>query len=170
MDWSHFPFVHPNLLAPPDRTLVPPTEIRETEFGLEYSSETVEPGAPTSGESGAALYEYFYYVPFTVHIRIVTPEGGVSYCSMLASPTAENRTDAYVMFVRNHALDTPDDEFDHFSNRVNEQDRRIIESQRPEQIPLDLREELHIKVPDAPTIAFRRILGRIQGVGEYADV
>jgi phenylpropionate dioxygenase-like ring-hydroxylating dioxygenase large terminal subunit len=170
MDWSHFPFVHPNLLAPPDRTLVPPTDITETPFGLTYSYETIEPVAPTSGTYEVALYEYIYYVPFTVHIRIVTPDAGVSYCTMMASPTARNRTDAFVMFVRNHALDTPDAEFDYFSDRVNEQDRRIIESQRPEEIPLDLREELHIKVPDAPTIAFRRVLGRIAGVGEYADV
>ena len=116
------------------------------------------------------LYEYFYYLPFTVHIRILTPTGGVSYCSMIASPTAKNRTDAYLMFVRNHALDTPDSEFDYFANRVNEQDRRIIESQRPEQIPVDLREELHIKVPDAPTIAFRRVLAQIAGTAEYADL
>jgi hypothetical protein len=74
------------------------------------------------------------------------------------------------MFVRNYALDKPDSEFDYFSDRVMEQDRRIIESQRPEEIPVDLREELHLKVPDAPTIAFRRVLNRIQDVAAYADV
>ena len=170
MDWSHFPFVHPNLLSPPDRTLVPKTSIRETEWGLHYTYETVEPGSPTSGSEGVALYEYYYYIPFTVHIRIITPEGGVSYCSLIASPTSRTTTDLYIMFVRNYALDKPDSEFDFFSDRVMEQDRRIIESQRPEEIPVDLREELHLKVPDAPTIAFRRVLNRIQGVEAYADV
>jgi vanillate O-demethylase monooxygenase subunit len=73
----------------------------------------------------------------------------------------------YVLFVRNFALDTDDSVFDHFSNRVNEQDRRIVESQQPEEIPIDLREELHLKVPDASAIALRKILGQIQGIGPY---
>jgi len=42
-----------------------------------------------------------------------------------------------------------------------EQDRVIVESQRPEEIPTDLRDELHLKVPDASGIAYRRVLGRI---------
>ena len=94
----------------------------------------------------------------------------MSYCSFIASPSSKTTTDGYTMFVRNHALDTPDSDFDYFANRVTEQDRRIIESQRPEQIPLDLREELHIKVPDAPTIAFRRALSRIKDIAGYADM
>jgi phenylpropionate dioxygenase-like ring-hydroxylating dioxygenase large terminal subunit len=170
MDWSHFPFVHPGLLAPPENTLVPKVAIEETETGVTYTYETVEPASPTSGPDDVAIYEYYYYAPFTIHIRIITPEGGVSYCSFIATPTTQKTTDAYTMFVRNYALDKPDADFDYFANRVTEQDRRIIESQRPEEIPLDWREELHLRVPDAPTIAFRRVLGRIAGVGDYADL
>jgi phenylpropionate dioxygenase-like ring-hydroxylating dioxygenase large terminal subunit len=170
MDWSHFPFVHPGLLAPADRTLVPPTDIKETEYGLTYSYETVEPESPTSSGAESVLYEYYYYLPFTIHIRISHKEGGVSYCSFFASPSSQKTTDAYTMFVRNFALDTPDSDFDYFANRVTEQDRRIIESQRPEEIPLDWREELHIRVPDAPTIAFRRALSKIKDIADYADM
>lgn len=170
MDWSHFPFVHPGLLAPADAVLVPRIDIVETDYGLRYDYPTLEPESPTSGPGETVMYEYYYYAPFTIHIRIVTPAGGVSYCSFLASPRTRTTTDGYTMFVRNYALDRPDSDFDYFANRVTEQDRRIIESQRPEQIPLDLREELHIKVPDAPTIAFRRVLGRIKGVEDYADM
>jgi phenylpropionate dioxygenase-like ring-hydroxylating dioxygenase large terminal subunit len=39
---------------------------------------------------------------------------------------------------------------------VLDQDREALESVRPEQIPVSLREELHLKVPDAASIAFRR--------------
>ena len=148
MDWSHFPFVHPGLLAPADAVLVPPVEVTETEYGLAYTYPTIEPASPTSGPSETVMYEYYYYLPFTIHIRIVAAEG-VSYCSYISSPTSKTTTDGYTMFVRNYALDRPDSDFDYFANRVTEQDRRIIESQRPEQIPLDLREELHIKIPDA---------------------
>lgn len=39
-----------------------------------------------------------------------------------------------------------------------EQDRGIVESQRPEELPLDLSEELHLRGPDAPAIEYRRRL------------
>lgn len=45
--------------------------------------------------------------------------------------------------------------------RIMAQDRAIVESQRPEEIPLDLKDELHLKVPDATGIAYRRLLARI---------
>jgi hypothetical protein len=47
------------------------------------------------------------------------------------------------------------------------QDRAIVESQRPEEIPLDLKDELHLKVPDATGIAYRRLLARISDSGAF---
>ena len=34
----------------------------------------------------------------------------------------------------------------------------MVESQRPEELPLDLSEELHLRGPDAGTLAYRRLL------------
>jgi hypothetical protein len=48
-----------------------------------------------------------------------------------------------------------------------EQDQVVVESQRPERIPIDLKEELHLKVPDASGIAFRRMLGTIAEVTPF---
>jgi vanillate O-demethylase monooxygenase subunit len=42
-----------------------------------------------------------------------------------------------------------------------EQDRPVVEAQRPEELPLDLREELHLRGPDACTLEYRRYLARI---------
>lgn len=39
-----------------------------------------------------------------------------------------------------------------------EQDRVIVETQRPEQIPIDIKEELHLRFPDAAAIVYRRML------------
>jgi len=46
------------------------------------------------------------------------------------------------------------------------QDQEVIESQRPQMVPVDLTEELHIKVADAGAIAYRRLLKEELGV-EY---
>lgn len=167
MDFSHFPFVHPNLLSPPDRVLVPEVEIKQTDYGLTYRYQTIEPESPSSPEGDLVTFEYHYYKPFSVHVKKITSDGGVTIVSGLGSPTKHKQADMWVVFVRNYGLDVDDSVFDHFSNRVNEQDRRIVESQRPEEIPTDLREELHLKVPDATGIALRRILGQIRDVGPY---
>ena len=51
---------------------------------------------------------------------------------------------------------------------VLEQDRRVVESIRPEEIPQTLKDELHIRVPDLASIAYRRWLATVdmQGVLE----
>ena len=46
-------------------------------------------------------------------------------------------------------------------NQIGEQDRVIAEQQRPEELPLDLAEEFHLKGPDAMALAYRRALGEL---------
>ncbi len=41
---------------------------------------------------------------------------------------------------------------------VADQDQPIVENQRPEELPLDLSEELHLKGPDAVAVAYRRFM------------
>jgi hypothetical protein len=45
-----------------------------------------------------------------------------------------------------------------FDAIVMEQDRHIVENQKPEELPLDLSEELHLRGSDAGTLAYRRFL------------
>jgi vanillate O-demethylase monooxygenase subunit len=44
---------------------------------------------------------------------------------------------------------------------IGEQDRRIVEAQRPEELPLDLSEELHLRGPDRASLEYRRRLRQI---------
>ena len=44
------------------------------------------------------------------------------------------------------------------ANHIGEQDRPIVERQRPEELPLDLTEELHLKGPDAIAVEYRRFM------------
>lgn len=73
----------------------------------------------------------------------------------------------YLFIVRNHRVDEDDKTWKDFSDTIMEQDRKIVESQRPEEIPTDLREELHLKVPDASGIAYRRLLSGIDEVAAF---
>jgi phenylpropionate dioxygenase-like ring-hydroxylating dioxygenase large terminal subunit len=86
---------------------------------------------------------------------------------MAAAPTSARLTNMYLWILRNYDFDKPDQEFTDFTHTIMEQDRAVVESQRPEEIPIDLREELHLKVPDASGIAYRRLLAGIAKAAEF---
>ena len=83
--------------------------------------------------------------------------------SLIASPVSESETDIFVSSSRNGYFGTPDSVYADFAAEIMRQDRPVVESQRPHKIPLDLREEMHIKVPDAHAVAYRRALAGIAG-------
>ena len=63
-----------------------------------------------------------------------------------------------------------DQGFVEFQQLILEQDRVVVESQRPEELPIDLSEELHIKGVDRVSIDYRRWLGEIAaGVGSVSS-
>ena len=65
------------------------------------------------------------------------------------------------MIARNYTPDTSKGEGEGQENLyklILDQDQTIVERQRPEELPLDLREELHIKGPDAIALEYRRFL------------
>jgi hypothetical protein len=107
-----------------------------------------------------------FFRPFMTRIRKVDHNGDTTYLSFIASPTRPKETRIFSVITRDHALDQPDEVFSDFTVTVLEQDRLIVESQRPEEIPVDLRNELHLKLPDATGIAFRE-LGQIEHVEAY---
>ncbi len=167
MDVSHFPFVHEGLLDTRDNTVVGETEVVETDFGLRYSYEQEEPNELYSGPGQVTRWDYTLYTPFTIHLTKTIPNGDVTVITLVSAPTTPKLTHMYFFITRNHRLDEDDMTWKRFSDTIMEQDRRIVESQRPEEIPTDLREELHLKVPDASGIAYRRLLASIDQVSPF---
>jgi phenylpropionate dioxygenase-like ring-hydroxylating dioxygenase large terminal subunit len=167
MDFSHFPFVHPGLLGSPDNPVVDPARVDsviETDFGLTYAYEQAEPGALYTGLN---RYEYSLYLPFTIHFRRIQPDGKITFVSLVTQPRLPTESELYTFILRDHSHDVPDETFGEFTNTVMDQDRAVVESQRPQEIPLDLREELHLKVPDENAVAYRRLLGRLGGAAPF---
>jgi hypothetical protein len=84
------------------------------------------------------------------------------------STTSRSRrsSSTHELLGRNHDFDAPDARYVAYTHTIYEQDRRIVESQHPEALPLDLTEELHLKVPDAATIEYRRLLAELADEGD----
>jgi phenylpropionate dioxygenase-like ring-hydroxylating dioxygenase large terminal subunit len=172
IDFSHFPYVHPNLLGTESAAEVAPYDVVTTDDGLFYSFEQVEP-SELYGKGGTqkVLFEYTVVLPFTVHLRKVERDSGaVTLLSLFTAPRSSTSSELYVVITRNHGLDQPDSTFGDFTKKIMEQDQVVVESQRPEELPMSLREELHIKVPDAASLLYRKqlaALAQVETFGPY---
>lgn len=172
LDLSHLNFVHEGYLELADGPIMKEHGVTEEDFVLKYTY-----------VDGHTHRDYFMYGPWTMYIRkyasgdlagsagldavMTSSEGDLTVVSQMHTPIDETTTRVYAHMSRNYELDQPDDAYADLLLKVMEQDRIIVESQRPERIPTDLREELHLKIPDATGIAYRRLLNKIDLSGPY---
>ena len=75
----------------------------------------------------------------------------------VGQPMADKQCRGYCIIGRNYDLDQPDSVLQEFEDTIFSQDQRIVESQRPEQVPFDLADELHLKF-DAVAVNYRRTM------------
>lgn len=169
MDFSHFPYVHEGLLGTEETAEVTPYTVEERDNGLHYWLEQEEPSdLYGAGGSQKVRFEYTLVVPFTIHLKkIEIGTGRETIISQLTLPKTETTTELFVFITRNHSHEEPDDKFGDFTRTIMEQDRPIVESQRPEKLPISLREELHIKVPDAASLLYRQRLSALAEVEPF---
>src|SRR4029453_1056035 len=80
-----------------------------------------------------------------------------------SQPVADDHCVGYCLVARNYNLEQPDEGIQTFEQTIFEQDRRVVESQRPDRVPFDLAAELHLTF-DAVAVAYRRGV-RGPGVG-----
>ena len=100
-------------------------------------------------------------LPFTLRQVRTDPDGGRHIVFLAISPVSSNRLRRFSYKMRDYDLDAPDDRFIEKSSIVAAQDRAIVEEQRPEELPINLTAELHIKGPDDPALVYRKTLAAI---------
>jgi vanillate O-demethylase monooxygenase subunit len=173
MDVSHFPFVHAGTFGNPDITEVPRVDLQQTASGLRYDFPylAANPSNSPLGES-QVIQRYTSYeltLPFTVQLTIAYPEKGVGCAHVgfdIASPSSAREARVFLVAARNFDSQVPDDEVIAYDLSIAAQDRPIVEGQRPEELPLDLSEELHVRA-DSVTIAYRRKLKELGLAGGW---
>jgi phenylpropionate dioxygenase-like ring-hydroxylating dioxygenase large terminal subunit len=164
-DFGHFPWVHPGLLGDPERPEVPHCKVEKEGAVLHYS--IVRPEAtntdefPVFGNDDADKPErrsvYQLHLPYTIVLRLGWGgEKGMVYF-FVSQPISENKCRGYCIIGRNYDLDEPDTILQNFEQVIFDQDKRIVESQRPEQVPFDFAEELHLKF-DAVAMNYRKAM------------
>lgn len=166
-DFGHFPWVHPGLLGDPERPEVPECKVETKEAVLHYS--IVRPEASNSDDFPVFANEevvkperrsiYNLHLPYTIVLRLGWGgEKGMVYF-FASQPISTNKCRGYCIIGRNYNLDEPDTILQNFEKVIFDQDKRIVESQRPEQVPFDFTEELHLKF-DTVAMNYRRAMKR----------
>ena len=171
-DFGHFPWVHPGLLGDPERPVVPDYSVRTEGHVLHY--DVVRPEAPNSDDFPVFANEtavaperrsrYQLHLPYTILLRLGWGgEKGMVYF-FSSQPVDEDHCIGYVTIGRNYDREQPDSVLQDFEDTIFNQDRRVVESQRPERVPFDLAAEMHLKF-DAVAIDYRKAM-RAQGLAK----
>jgi vanillate O-demethylase monooxygenase subunit len=155
-DYSHVPFVHPGTLGDRDHPECEPIAIEPINGGFVY--DIPQPVNRLRLDAGARQ-TYRLILPFMLWIQRWQP-GGIERQTnvFICSPVSSNETRFFRFMGRNFVGHLNDEELQARHRLTFEQDRSIVESQRPEELPVDLSEELHLRGPDTPAIEYRRQL------------
>ena len=164
-DLAHFPWVHPGLLGDPSRVVVVAPDVRTEghvlhyQFGRAEAKSTAEyPLFPNeTREQSIRHTRYELRLPYTIVVHMDWGGRDRLLYLFVSQPVAADRCRGYCLIGQNYNLDQPDRVFQEFEDVIFGQDSRVVESQRPDQVPFDLSEELHLKF-DSVAVAYRRAM------------
>lgn len=168
LDDTHFPWVHPGILADRSQTDPPEHSVwREGRYLMSQYSVTQPRNYSTADvstdEAGgdAEQITYTNYVGMPNSIRLVKDGRAGRYVIWLAAlPHAYNSTTTFWRVVRNYDRNPENDEkYESFEDQVRAQDKPIVESQRPWLLPpFWTKIELPLRPADLPLIEYQRWL------------
>jgi phenylpropionate dioxygenase-like ring-hydroxylating dioxygenase large terminal subunit len=169
LDVAHLGFVHAGLLGDPERGEIEDYEVIPGESGGENGPRRRGPEAreiriwqpDPDGTGTSALVNYHYWVdgPLTAGFQKTHGDQRFGILAQVA-PVDEETCESRLIMSLNYGREIPDAELLSFQDKVSEQDRIVVESQRPELLPLDLQAELHLR-SDRMAIAYRKWLRAI---------
>ena len=182
-DFSHFAFVHNGILGDRDQAYIHDYEVKRhgAEIRMlagpfaEYVDNVKNMVAREKGAASGKTYEawkrYRVFMPNAMKLNSSAGPSGEDYVLCVAlCPVGPKTTRCFTFIARNYAFDE-DEAFREFQYVILGQDKVVVESQRPEELPEDLSEELHVRGADLGTLEFRRwLLEIIDGKFEMAPV
>ena len=153
LDIAHFPFVHEGILGDRSRPEIEDYTAHVDEKGVVAEGVKVfQPDPYATGQGSVVSYTYRALRPLSATF---IKHGEHSFGMLLSvTPHDAMESTAWMWMAMNYE---PESSMIEFQDRIFAQDRPILESQRPELLPLDLQAELHLR-SDRTAIAYRRWL------------
>ena len=173
IDVAHFSWIHTGTFGNRERPEVAPYEVVRTATGfhVDYAYLAANPESAktaTTAETGSGgtirrHMSYDLHLPLACRLVIDYRDGRRHCVFDIPTPVSRRKTRIFFFIARNFDHHIPADEVLAFERKVLAEDKLIVESQRPEDLPLDLSEEFHIRC-DRFSAAFRAAL-RDLGLG-----
>ncbi len=165
LDIAHFPFVHAGLLGDPKKPEVSEYEAIIEDGGV--SAQNIKawlPSAETLSNAGSSgeYVDFGYRVlrPLSLEITEKWTDGRRFAFFMAITPVDRMKSISWALIAMDYDKDIPEKDFIEFQKVINSQDTPVVESQRPELLPLDLQAELHLR-SDRMSIAYRKWLKQL---------
>lgn len=160
LDVAHLPFVHAGLLGEKAHAKIEDYQVEVSPEGIAAKDVRIwQPDPDGTGVGKNVTYTYGVLRPLTMRLSKDTEEGRFSIFATV-TPIAEVESVARLWIALNYARETPEKELRDFQDKITGQDIPVVESQRPELLPLDLQAELHLR-SDRVAVAYRRWLKQI---------
>ena len=179
VDQAHFAWVHEGILGDRSNAVAPDMHLDRNGHEIHFWFEN----EPSDLHEVEHCRRYCISRPFVIHNRNerTAEEAEVFFVAM--TPHSVKESTRFMVLARNYDLDAPevvdgpivwrDEKIDapplnqaaqatlEMMETVYRQDYVVIETQRPEELPLDLSEELHLKGPDSVAVEYRRMMREI---------
>jgi len=159
LDVTHFPFVHTGLLGDPNYPEVNDYQVEITPEGVTAHDITVwQPDPDGSGQGAHVTYTYRVLRPLTAYF--VKSSAGPRFAMYFTVTPVSPKASIAWTYVGLDYGDQTDEEIRAFEDKITWQDIPVVESQRPELLPLDLQAELHLR-SDRTAVAYRTWLKQL---------
>lgn len=164
LDVAHFSWIHAGTFGNREIPEVMKYDVEPTPSGfrMDYPYLAANPAHSPLPEEKYVQRQmgYLLTLPFAARLAIAY-EGGRRYCIFDAcAPLSAKRVKIFFSVAMNFDHAKPADEILGWERKVLAEDKPIVESQRPQELPLDLSEEFHLRFDRAST-AYRQGLVRI---------
>ena len=162
LDVAHFAFAHTGTFGDPSKPVVPDYKVERTERGLRatYDSD-ISNFAPDEGHRAPEGFvwrrTFEVFPPFTARLVVDFPHSQQLWILNAVSPISARRIRMFCPQARDFDTDQPVEPVQAFNLRIFEEDRVMVESQRPIDLPLTPGDEGHIAA-DRTSIAYRKLL------------
>lgn len=167
IDVAHFAWIHTSTFGNRERPEVAPYEVqtRPGGFHVEYPYLAANTSDAGLGETKTIQRWMVYDLHLPLACRLTIEfEGGRKHCVFDApTPVSRRKTRIFFFIARNFDPHIPARQLLDFEQRVLSEDRPVVESQRPEELPVDLSEEFHIGC-DRFATAYRQAMKQL-GLG-----
>jgi phenylpropionate dioxygenase-like ring-hydroxylating dioxygenase large terminal subunit len=160
LDVAHLPFVHEGILGERAHAEIQDYEVQQGDDGIvAWNVRIWQPDPDGTGVGKDVNYTYKVPRPLTMYLSKDTIEGRFSIFATVC-PLDEFESVAWFWIAMNYGLDVPEKDIISRQNEITTQDIPVVESQRPERLPLDLQAELHLR-SDRIAVAYRKWLGQL---------